>query len=818
MPEQLPHIYLKGPDSTIPYTTVPSGGGSENPIERNRKTHGEYIQSRLTEAWNEAENEIAVYESTRAGVYIEFQSPPNLELANSSLENIRKNIRLCNIRKVGDTSFVTVYIPNIEKELFFNRVSEYLNNTRPSGKPYHAKLIEGIEDLRKALLVESFWVDDRTLMPKEEKEWCEVWLRGDSDEVVNQFETQLDDHEIKYKNGNIKFPERIVKLILVSATDLELISSINDNIAEYRKAKVTADFLLNETPAEQAKWVEDLINRIEVNDTSEVAICILDTGVNYSHPLLQPILDSNDCQTVNESWGSDDKDNHGTLMAGLAGYGDLKKAIEGSHQVKLNHKLESVKIFNPNEQTSPELWGYYTSEAISLAEIVNPERKRISCLAVTSKDVRDQGKPSSWSGAVDQIISGSDGSDKRLLIVAAGNSTAIDTDLKQIAIYPDSQITDSIHDPGQAWNALTVGAFTQLATLTDSIYSDYSPVAKENELSPFSTTSNIWERQWPIKPEVVFEGGNIAVNASGEVTEADDLRLISTNHTPQEELLCHFSMTSAATAQASNFAATIQNLYPDYWPETIRALMVHSAEWTKEMKEQFARNENKTELLNVLRSCGYGVPDIDRALYCANNSLTLISEATIQPFCKQGSQYKTKDMHLYELPWPSEILEELGENEVELRITLSYFIEPGPGQIGWKDRYRYQSHGLRFDLNLPTESKEEFINKINAASRADDYDSTNSSSASVNWKLGKNQRDRGSIHSDIWKGTAQDLSSSKYIAVFPRIGWWRERQYLNCFDKATRYALIISIKTEASDVDIYTPVMTSVSVPISIET
>jgi len=62
-----------------------------------------------------------------------------------------------------------------------------------------------------------------------------------------------------------------------------------------------------------------------------------------------------------------------------------------------------------------------------------------------------------------------------------------------------------------------------------------------------------------------------------------------------------------------------------------------------------------------------------------SNSLTLVSEAEIQPFEKVGSNFRTKDMHLYELPWPRDILENLGEEKVEMRITLSYFIEPGPG-------------------------------------------------------------------------------------------------------------------------------------------
>ena len=38
-----------------------------------------------------------------------------------------------------------------------------------------------------------------------------------------------------------------------------------------------------------------------------------------------------------------------------------------------------------------------------------------------------------------------------------------------------------------------------------------------------------------------------------------------------------------------------------------------------------------------------------------------------------------------------------------MRVTLSYFIEPNPSQRG-NSRYRYQSHGLRFDVKRPTET------------------------------------------------------------------------------------------------------------------
>ena len=42
------------------------------------------------------------------------------------------------------------------------------------------------------------------------------------------------------------------------------------------------------------------------------------------------------------------------------------------------------------------------------------------------------------------------------------------------------------------------------------------------------------------------------------------------------------------------------------------------------------------------------------------------------------------DIQFFELPWPRDVLQGLGEQSVRLRVTLSYFIEPNPGRRGWK--------------------------------------------------------------------------------------------------------------------------------------
>ena len=74
----------------------------------------------------------------------------------------------------------------------------------------------------------------------------------------------------------------------------------------------------------------------------------------------------------------------------------------------------------------------------------------------------------------------------------------------------------------------------------------------------------------------------------------------------------------------------------------------------------------------------------------------------------------------------------------------------------------------------------------------------------------------GSIHSNIWTGSAADLAARGNIAVFPTYGWWNKRPNLAAWEKASHYALIATISTPQTD--IYTPVATMINTPIIIET
>lgn len=815
--ERYQHLDVSSLARPQSFTSRQQGGAELRLPTRDRARHSDYLRTRLNETWAAFENERqAIAQVEREGIYIEFVSEPAYDLMIKSLEDKRQGIRLRNVRTEGEgdqeRTFATVFVPISKRSQFLNKINDYASRETQKGNPRNAKLINSVSDIRLAV-VESFWhPHERSMIPRDDKEWVELWISTEQNESIESITALLESLNIESAEGIIAFPERIVKLILVSGADIGQLIHASDDIAEFRVSQNVASFYIELENREQLELIKELINRTVYSDESNVSICILDTGVNNGHILLQPILDNNDLHTVKPQWNVDDHDGHGTLMAGTAAYGDLLSILHNGNSVFVEHVLESSKIFPPNPNPK-ELWGYITSQGISLAEIQAPLRKRIICMAVTASDSVDRGRPSSWSGAIDELTSGYEDDFQRLIIISGGN-----VDPSSYQNYYQANLTSEVHDPGQAWNALTVGAFTEKVQIVDPTLSSYSPIAPQGGLSPFSTTSLTWPpHKWPIKPEVVFEGGNVAKGPNRSIIDIEDLKLISTHYQPQVAQLSPFWATSASAAQAAWFAAQVQIQYPELWPETIRALIIHSASWTDTMKKQFLpQRPVKADFEKLLRICGYGVPDLEKALYCMSNSLTLVSQATLQPFDKRNGTPVTRDMHIYSLPWPTEVLSELGETRVSMRVTLSYFVEPSPSEVGWKDRYRYASHALRFDINGPDESENEFVQRINEQAR-DGEDIPRTVGVSGNWTIGGQARNVGSIHSDIWKGQAADLAASNKIAVYPAVGWWRERQHLGRWNKECRYSLLVSIYTPEQEVDIYIPVAIQLGITVPVE-
>lgn len=817
------NLILKDTYEVHPYTSEGQQVTKHFP-PRDRASHGNGLLRQLDNVWRSDEQQRAMFAAIkdRQGTYIEFKGADNCDLVHKSLENVTQGIELLNLRSDIDADGVsvqsaTVFVPTGKEEYFNKKVQEYLTKETKKGNMRNKELVESIETIELAV-ISSFWIGSPEDIPDKVSVWCEFWLWCEAEEEIeasNRFFELCKRYQIEYKEKRIIFPEKVVTLARTNKEQIQNLLDTSGNIAEIRRAPETANFYTDMGAGEAKDWIDDLKNRISIIEP-QAYVCVLDTGVNNGHPLLKDVLSDEHKQTIELSWNSDDRQGHGTAMAGICEYLDLEPLLSSREEVEINHRLESVKIIPGNgAHNDTDLYGAITAEATSIAEIANPKVKRVFCMAVTAdKFITRDGAPSSWSAGLDSIIAGVEDGIKKIFVVSAGN---VEGGELESVLYPDANINHTVEDPGQSWNALTVGAYTNKIRIDDTRLENWNPVADVGELCPFSSTSMLWdEKKWPIKPEILLEGGN-AITDGTNIDICDDVSILTTNRNVLANPLTTINATSAATAQAANIAAKLMGEYPDLWEETIRALMVHSAEWTDNMRAQFCTDNKKTGgIRNLLRCCGYGVASLERAMNSMDNSVNMIIQAEMQPYCKQGSRYKTKDMHLHKIPWPTDLLQSLGNTQVSMKVTLSYYIEPAPDQKGWNNKYRYASSALRFEVINKDQTKDDFMKRVNAAVRGDDKkDKGDGSTGSSRWFLGKDNRDVGSVHSDIWSGPAVDLADCKYVAVFPVIGWWRERHNLGKYNNSMRYSLVISISTPDESVDFYTPIKTIIEEQIA---
>ena len=819
-PYELPHLDLSRRLQAVPFTSAASNQiGAGTP--RSREQHGAKLRGELAAAYRAFD--AARREDERIGppvgafLEVELKRGTRIETVERKRDGIMPGAAR---REESDIRIVGLYVPDETREVFLDILREYQEGElTPKGNPRRKGFVEAIESIRQARL-ETFWTDDVSRLPPPGREmWWEIWcLRGFEDDLEDLIE-RLGARAAE-RERRLYFPEHVVLPVLADRATIELMLFARLSIVELRRASDSPVFFLDELDRDEQREVsEDLAERTRWPGADVPAVCLLDTGVNRAHILIEPTLAEDDMAAVKPEWGiADSPQGHGTGMAGLALFGDLIPHLTGNEVTSLAHRLESVKILPPRgfDPTEERLYGAITKQAVALPETRRPNRPRVFCLAVTNDD-RSGIRPTTWSSAIDQEVAGvtelEEKAPPRLFIVSAGNAPnpiAVD----QIA-DPDSL---EIEDPAQAWNAITVGGYTDLVNIHEPHFKGYSPLAMAGDLSPYTRTSTRWlQGKSPFKPDIVMEAGNRAVSPSRtDAYDADSLALLSTGPNTDLHPLVSFRATSAATAQAARLATRLVAKFPDYWPETIRALIIHGADWTPRMTNSLKAASSKASAYLLLMRYGHGVPTFERAAASARNHLALVTQAEIQPY--QRSSKGMNECHFYSLPWPREALESLGEQDVTLKITLSYFIEPNPGSSASFDPYRYQSYGLRFDLKRRSETLVNFAKRLNKEAWEDPTDRPSPEPDRDNWLFGPNSMSAGSLHSDEWTGPAVNLLSRNVICIKPVGGWWNDRAKAQVRGQKARYSLVVSLRSQDTDVDLYTPISVMMETGIGVET
>ncbi|HGS7150257.1 TPA: S8 family peptidase [Klebsiella variicola subsp. variicola] len=756
-----------------------------------------------------------------SGIYVKIVSFEQCYLPIDKIDNTYFN--LCSLVKRDDREVAIIYISESNRSKFITKLNDYLNPLKDGADfPRNHMLIDSIESIELADIT-SFWTDKVELLPLDhnQEKWFEIWLKGDDDSAKNIANAVCERINGRLGNSSINFFDTTVLLIFSSLARLRVCPELISNLKEIRAARDDISVIVNSLPTEQHEWAEDVVSRINRNAEANVSVCVLDTGINFNNPLLSGFTNTSLAVAWDSSWPLFDDYNqrpyndHGSRQAGLCIYGDFLSLILSDQAFSIPYYIESGRILPPRTANNPALYGAITTGTSSRLELENPHWSRVYSLAVTAEPNSVGGQPSSWSAEIDKFCFGLEDDIRRLFVISAGNSEPRNLSLD----YWDSATLAEIEDPAQSWNALTVGAYTDKTTNTDPDYVGWSPFAVSEDIAP-STRSSIswgWRKHAPYKPDLVEEGGNKLLSPNrDEITNTTELSLLTTSGRATNQLFEVNSDTSAACALVSKHAAMLMAQYPEYWPETIRGLLVHTAKWTSRMHTRYRTELGKTSAKSaketLLRMVGYGVPNLQRAMHSAENALTLISQSEILPFNRAGTGDPTlNEMHLFSLPWPVEALRLLPpETNVTLRITLSYFIEPNPSQKGFRRQYTYQSHGLRFAVIRPNQTLDNFRASINRNANNEDYNGPEGDASG--WFLGPQLRVRGSLHSDAWQGSAADLTEMNTIAVYPVGGWWKYRTAQERYTNPIKYSLLVSIYVPDENIDIYSEVENIVNI------
>lgn len=843
----LTHLDVVGRVRNENFTRGGQGNPKIRPVEY--RAHGLAMRGQLQEAFSDVDSERGRIELSDEELKA-LGSVITLEGENAAyplkIESLQAFSRHRNTPKVPQWLLLSVqaatqdlperavvWVADAYRQQFLKIFEDYLqkkitkgapeNWETADGNPANRALVANISRIRQTIL-DDLWQSHGEPM-KSGRHWWELWLEP-SQRDIESLRRFAEAYELRLLERSIALNDRVVVWVEAAWWQLEILPFTNVALAEIRRPEFvdTIEDLLLE---EQDEYVDDLAARVIPAPKDAPAVCHLDTGVARTHRLLGPSLDDSDLHTVIGSSGFD-ASGHGTAMAGLALYGPLDDLLASGGAVQLHHRLESVRILPAagEPETDPLDYGTVTVEAVAQAEIA-AQRQRVFCMPVSTSADRP-GVPTLWSASVDalaagtdivrvgtqlQLLSKPDSDASRLVVIATGNVDSYHADHR---LESD---TSSAEDPAQSWNSLVVGAHTDLVRLPlDPAYAGWTAMAAEGELSPHSRTSLLFgKRSWPIRPDVCFEGGNVLTDGSHGFEDRHPLLSLRTTGTQNDLALTSANATSAAAAQAARLAAMTMAHYPAYWPETVRGLLVHAAEWTPAMRAEFdATGAKKEQKLDLLRRYGWGVPTEDAVLRSSRQSVTLVTQDTFVPF--EGTDYKMRRFRLHSLPWPKDVLESIGAGDVSLKVTLSYFVEPSASRRGWRQRYSYASHLLRFELKSPTETESEFVSRINRDAEDDeDAPGSGTASGSNRWFIGPNQRNLGSLHQDIWEGSGQDLSASGMLGVYPVGGWWKRNQRKDRLDLPVRYSLIVSLKTEETGVDLYTPIATDLQLPIEID-
>lgn len=466
---------------------------------------------------------------------------------------------------------------------------------------------------------------------------------------------------------------------VLARTEGEMLASDHRALTTMARVRVTAtglDALLGLMAAERVRaplapflepsdWINAASDDLDSEPPIDVTVGVIDDGIHAGHPLLTHLIVHQVNVPDDREWL--DPTEHGSMVAGLAAYGDVETALRDHTAFPSPARLAVARVLEPDPaDRSRTRFPTEEPEHVVIEAAVralHDKGARIINISITDVDAYSGPHVSIWTETLDRLARELD----IVLVVSAGNrlpaasgevapGVHVHSDYPTYALDPDARIAE----PAVAANVVTVGSIARSsASARHGGRSDPQDlaIAHVNELSPFSRTGpgvNGTSQLGAIKPEFVHHGGNMVWSRMGVNGVDPGAATVSTALSSTGRLFACSSGTSFAAPRVARCAAAILDRYPAASANLIRALLGISAKVPEEAATQF------TDSTEAYRAFGYGLPDARRAVESDSNRAVLIHEGEIA----------TNTVVIHPIPMPAVFT--TGKSDRSITVSIAY--------------------------------------------------------------------------------------------------------------------------------------------------
>lgn len=560
-----------------------------------------------------------------------------------------------------------VFSNDTELSSFKDKLSQY-SGIKDGRKYDFFNAIDSIDDIP----IEEKIGTNLTLNPlkEEEVDYLDIELWRMDDEYIQTFIKELSN---TYNDWN-KF--RICDRLITNSFALFRVKISYEVLAEIIELKEVArvdrpfipTFKLSDYYGQD---VEDL--EISAPDEDSVGVLVIDSGITSNHPLLEKAVgDEENFQEVEKEL--QDKVGHGTAVAGVSLYGDIKQKMSDKSFLPSNW-LFSAKVMYGQEDAQGNFSPVYDEEKLfenqlntAIRSFLDQDGYRIKVVNISFGNANESLKDKNnrqfpLAALLDELAY-----EYRdvVFVVSAGNSDPryIFDDLEDtIENYPNYLVDNEffrIINPATSALSITVGAIAQEVSFLeqgDRHKTDiHTAVAQYKEPSPFTRTG--FGINGMLKPEVVHYGGNLILRKEfGRIIENVGGKLPLLSNNPTEKLFNFNYGTSFSAPMVTHVLGEIANKYPEKSANFLKNLLLQSTETLKIDGFNGSDSEKQTSQLRVQ---GYGLPNYEKATSSFDNRVVLLDEGIIG----------LNKVQIYSFDCPSLFFETKGYKKISVALTF----------------------------------------------------------------------------------------------------------------------------------------------------